>query len=302
MPKIIRIKPYGAYGNQMFQYMLAAIVASQVPQARIIGAYMPWWKIDLREEVAPAGFVMNVNSHVIPLKTIISILSDVSDCHLNINCLSTRMAYYADHIDLCRGLFPTTDAQHTGYSDEWLVISIRLGETITTNYPFYGPLPIDWYRHLISTTKLKPIFFGQLGDDIYSRTLREEFPTAKFVSSLGPLADFNILRTSTNVCLSISTFAWLAAWLSTSTRQVFCPIYLMFHPAGRPDIDLLPTTDQRYRFYVFDKTKWNTRPDELEQLVHGKSSFQEIAPSNVAQHFPYCGSEGTGLRPVALVQ
>ena len=50
--------------------------------------------------------------------------------------------------------------------------------------------------------------------------------------------------------MPISTFAWMAAWLSNAST-IFLPVYGLFNPNQFPDHDLLPLGDRRYRFYEF---------------------------------------------------
>ena len=49
---------------------------------------------------------------------------------------------------------------------------------------------------------------------------------------------------------SVSTFSWLAAWLSEA-RRIVLPVSGLFHPVQSPDIDLLPLADPRYSFVLF---------------------------------------------------
>ena len=53
--------------------------------------------------------------------------------------------------------------------------------------------------------------------------------------------------------LSVSTFAWLAAWLSKAV-QIHLPVCGLFNPMQVPDVDLLPITDPRYTFHLFPLT------------------------------------------------
>ena len=48
----------------------------------------------------------------------------------------------------------------------------------------------------------------------------------------------------------MSTFAWLAAWLSDATNIVL-PIFGIFNPRLFSLHDLLPFSEGRYRFYQF---------------------------------------------------
>jgi hypothetical protein len=113
----------------------------------------------------------------------------------------------------------------------------------------YPLLPIAFYADLIEQTGLQPVFMGQLGDDPYCTALRSRFPGAIFLPTRGPLGDFETIRNSRHVVVSVSTFAWLAAWLSDADT-IFQPLAGFFSPGQRPDIDLLALDDDRYRYFM----------------------------------------------------
>lgn len=280
------------------QYMMARVIKSQVPGSEIFGASLPYWGINSPERDIPhMAFTMEVRSHVFPLGHFVHTLNDVADGEIVLRCLSARMAYYQNHRDLFMSEFLSGENVGIGgYGADKLVVSIRLGELLTGSFPFYAPLPISWYEDLVRETGLKPVFYGQIGDDVYSQALRRRFPNADFVVSNGAVRDFHILRSSVNVALSVSTFAWLAAWLSGTAENVFMPIYMMFNPDGRPDIDLLPVLDTRYRFYKFADARWGSSRQELTDLCTRPSEARQIDAAAVKALFPGTGTDGTRLQ------
>jgi hypothetical protein len=294
----IRIVPYGSYANVAFQYMLAKVIKASVPGSSIIGAYLPYWGIDTRRvDIPMMAYSMEVRSHVFPLQHVIQTLSTAEDAEVVLRCLSTRMAYYQDHRDLFFSDFHAEEAKGLeGYGSDSLVISIRLGEILREKHQFYAPLPISWYNSLIRETGLKPVFYGQIGDDVYSTALKAQFPDAEFVPSRGALADFHVLRNSKNVALSVSTFAWLATWISEKTENIFLPIYMMFNPDGRPDVDMLPVNDGRYHFYQFAETRWGTTAAEVADLLTRENGGMKIDPAEILARYPGTGTDGTSLK------
>jgi hypothetical protein len=76
------------------------------------------------------------------------------------------------------------------------------------------------------------------------------FPDAEFLPARPRMQDFETIRSSANVALSVSTFCWMAAWLSDSA-QVFMPLSGLFNPFQDTGADLVPIDDLRYRFYLF---------------------------------------------------
>jgi hypothetical protein len=147
-------------------------------------------------------------------------------------------------------LFPPMMDQNEFGREDQLVISIRGGEVLTALHPNYTLLPLNFYQHVITQTGLEPVFFGQLTDSPYLTDLRRTFPKAKFVAGKTPAFDFDYLRKSKNIVISVSTFAWMASWLSDADR-IFLPITGMLNPKQQQSTMLLPRNDLRYTFFQF---------------------------------------------------
>ena len=142
------------------------------------------------------------------------------------------------------------DAQpEHGQADE-LVISIRGGEILDAIHQDYTLIPLEFYEFLIRTTGLKPVFFGQLGNNPYCESLRHRFPNARFKSGSNPRFDFNFLRKSVHIVPSVSTFSWLAAWLSRA-EKIHLPLTGLLNPNQHKGSFLVPQEDHRYAFYLF---------------------------------------------------
>ncbi|WP_207767981.1 hypothetical protein, partial [Methylobacterium frigidaeris] len=145
-------------------------------------------------------------------------------------------------------IFQRPDIKCPVFDGDAVVCPVRGGEILDARHPGYTIVPIDFYADVIEAMGWRPVFTGQTDDNIYMRALRDRFPHAEIVPHRGLLEDFYIIRSAANVILSVSTFAWLAAWLSDATRIVL-PVYGMFNPDLYPAHDLLPLGDERYRFY-----------------------------------------------------
>jgi len=128
---------------------------------------------------------------------------------------------------------------------------------------------------------LRPVLFGQIEDDWYSRMLMEALPHARVIRSGGILADFERLRSARHVVTSISSFAWLATWLSTTAQSIHVPVLGLLNPTQRPDIDLLPMHDARYRFYHFPVRHWNGQPEDVAGL-HQAAQYPQMSIDEVA--------------------
>lgn len=146
--------------------------------------------------------------------------------------------------------FPLIENSNECGGEEDIVISIRGGDILKAIHPHYTMLPPEFYEFLIKKTGKRPIFYGQLDDSPYLDELRQRFPTAKFIASRGVAEDFDFLRKSQYIVPSLSTFSWLAAWLSKA-KKIYMPVAGIFSPAQHPSSMLLPINDDRYEFYTF---------------------------------------------------
>lgn len=72
------------------------------------------------------------------------------------------------------------------------------------------------------------------------------------------MVDFERLRSAKHVCLSISSFSWLAAWLSSLAKTIHMPVAGIFDPR-RGVQSLIPGDDARYRFWEVDIPKMKDR-------------------------------------------
>ena len=128
---------------------------------------------------------------------------------------------------------------------------------------------------------LNPVFVGQLGDSEYVRQLRQRFPGAQFIDSQGPRADFDLIRSAKNIVVAISTFSWLAAWLSQA-KTIILPVSGFYNPAHHREVDLLPVDDIRYRFFLFPLNFGLPEKEALKHHGRMKGYWKEISRSQVA--------------------
>ena len=114
----------------------------------------------------------------------------------------------------------------------------------------YPLTPVEFYAELVERTGLRPVFVGQTARNAYTLRLRERFPNAEFLASAGPMRDFDMIRQSKNIAVGVSTFSWLAAWLSHADN-IFMTVSGLLNPMQAIRNDLLPLGDSRYHFWLF---------------------------------------------------
>ena len=141
------------------------------------------------------------------------------------------------------------------FSENDLVINVRCGD-ISIGVEWYPLIPLNFYKFIVDYTGLKPVFVGQLDNEIYVSEIKKMFPNARYIPSQGTIDDFSKLLTAKNILLSVSTFSWLAGWLSEA-KQIFYPMHGFLNPALQncysvniAKTNLAPTDDLRYRFFM----------------------------------------------------
>ncbi|WP_180952932.1 discoidin domain-containing protein, partial [Acetobacter aceti] len=152
---------------------------------------------------------------------------------------------------------------------------------------WYPILPVAFYKHIVDISGLKPVFVGQLDNPLYVDEIKKVFPKARYIASRGALYDFQLIRSAKNVAISVSTFSWLAAWLSHA-ENIFYPLAGFLNPALQKAYnqvelftDFASTSDERFRFFQMPFF-YN---EEISSLVQHHTSFYgkiyEVPPEYV---------------------
>lgn len=245
----IQIAPLGNLANQMIQYLVADRIQSLVPGSAIHGFNLPSWNlVDTMPFLTPLPSETHAGQFI-PIENVAARLRSRDLASVVLAGYFQRHTYFPP-LARCREIFRDNLHGVVGFGDDVLVINIRAGEILSGEHHHYTLVPVDYYREIISTTGLKPVFMGQVDPGPYRTYLQAHFPDATFVNSRGPFEDFQIIRRSANIVLSVSTFSWLAAWLSNA-RKVFMPLTGFYNPFQNPEVDFLPLDDSRYVFHLF---------------------------------------------------
>ena len=279
---IFHIVTQGNIGNQMIQHLVAKRLESLDPDLRISNSRLPTWKIEY-PEIEDKGRIWEYGDEqrVLP-KTFKRMFRDGGiDC-IRYSGYGQRLENLGNYRDCCK-LFTSDLTNKIGYDERYLVINIRGGEVLDGRHPGYVLVPIDFYKTIIRQTGLIPLFMGQLEDNVYCKALVNAFPNATFIPSGGELHDFELLRGSVNVIPSVSTFSWLACWMSTATRMIIMPLTGIFNPFQYPAHDFAPADDPRFRFFWFP-ANYASRVLDYE-LDHAAlvGRYEEIEPTKLAR-------------------
>lgn len=294
MPKYQHI----GLGNIMMQYMFAEKLRNILDIPYISDIRLQEWGVPcLPADGFSDGESINIHENIEMNFDFWRKLAEKQDgLNFQLNGFFQRLELFPD-LNTARALFQTDIVPAYQFSTDELVINIRGGEILDGHVAWYPVLPVSFYQYLVEITGLRPVFMGQIDDNLYTRQLREAFPDARFLPSLGAVSDFTTLRSAHNICISVSTFSWLAAWLSEA-RQIFYPLAGFLSPALQrcyeQDIaptNLVPLNDSRYR-YIFMPLFYNEPIADL--IKHHKSldsTYKEVSASALAfirQYAPFC--------------
>lgn len=255
--------------NHMLQYMVAHSIADRVPNSKIIGYDIPEWGLQDLSKPKRAGKVVKIMIQRFEPEFAAELLAKegVKAVKLRTPCSNVEAL---PPLDKARAMFDDADTQAYETGDGDIVIHLRLEDSLAGANKHYGPIPIKFYERVIEASGKKPVFVGQIGDDWYSNALTQRFPDAVFLKGGSVLHDFETLRRAKHVVPAVSTFSWVASWLSAATTIHF-PIYGVLNPLQFPEVDLLPVTDPRYRFYLFPVRHWRGTPDQISEVLEGAS-------------------------------
>jgi hypothetical protein len=275
----IVMRPLGGIGNRMFQYMFSHVLAERIPGGHVCNADLPEWSIaSVRPPLLWKYRMLKVEGyHRFDLDGIAAAFRERRARSIQFKGFAQRLGYY-DRAEVA-ALFDGRAIDAPRYGDDFLVINVRAGEILDGFHRNYCPMPFAFFEALIRDSGRKPVFVGQIHDDNdYCRRLRQRFPDAAFAPKTSPLMDFETLRRASHVVASVSSFSWLACWLS-SARTIHLPVAGILDPGIRSDIDLLPLGDTRYRFHQLDIGDWTASAEQLAALYGEGFAFRQVEPT-----------------------
>ncbi|MQB21645.1 hypothetical protein DXT90_13505 [Agrobacterium tumefaciens] len=281
----LRIQPRGGTANQLLQFMLAKNIERVVGDVQVTGCHIPEWGLSTATVNNDDKAVeLSLTGNYIFHKDVVDIIRKGLASKIVLKGHSFRISNYAPP-EFYRSIIGSTCENLAGYGPGYVVFHIRGGDILTPAHQDYYPIPFSYIEAVLKNTNASPVFVGQLEDSYYAEKLRERYPNAIYSKPQTAVEDFETLRRSSEIAVSISSFAWLAAWLSHATT-IHLPVAGMLNPVQRPDIDLLPLDDLRYKFYRFNQFRWNATPSDIETLwqnhEHALFSREELAELKLA--------------------
>ena len=267
------------WANAMIAYMAAHSLKQRLGGLRFSNFHMPEWGIvhESVDEDSDQKSMTLEHRFLLDFKAIEREVRLSGVRRINSRCYSQRLEYFPAK-DFCRGLFRSRPHVGVAFGDDYIVCPIRGGETLRVVNGDYVQVPIAFYQEVIAETRLRPVFMGQLGQNVYTDELRARFPEATFLPSINPMEDFQTIRRSRNIILSISTFSWLAAWLSDAS-QIIMPLAGLFNPGRCPNHDFIPYSEPQYRFFRFPNYSPAPQSELMASLAALHGQWLEVGQS-----------------------
>lgn len=258
---VFTLAPFGNVGNRMLICMAAHAVAARLNEPVRINAALPEWGMSFDTALHfhiyndPATCWLK-DIDCTSLDEMVSRIIASGSCTVMFSGFFQRYNLFRE-VEFCRTLFPLQKLDIEPFAADELVINIRAGELLEGGVSWYPLVPPGFYRMLAERTGLRLVLLGQLDDSPYVQTIKQLCPGARLLPSAGPMVDFNRLRHARNLCITVSTFSWLAAWLSQA-ETIHYPLLGFLHPfcigqgwENGGAVDLTPLGDERYAYHLF---------------------------------------------------
>lgn len=269
-PIALQMLANGNIGNRMFQYVWLRRLQQHLLNSEIFGADILDF-VPKSDSFAGSGTSIHIDGgHFYPFDTMAKLIVQNGIRCLRFGGYVQRLEYLGDVEDV-RGMFslpqPSDDARFQLLtSDRYITCVVRANEILRAIHPDYPPTPVSFFRAAVEESGRIPVLMGQTSSNFYADAIREMFPDCIVYDHVSPLEDFRFITHSTNVAIAVSTFAWMAAYLSRKARRIYLPMFGILNPKQRPDLQLLPQDDARYRFAEFEPMRW-TRDDSQTAYV-----------------------------------
>lgn len=248
---MFHLQPMGRLANLMIQYMVALKFAAMVRDCRISNIRIPAWGIDHPPLDSLGPTAVERREQHINLPALADQVRSAQIRRVEWTGFGQRMENFLPP-EQYQDVFVSPFDAPMGYGPEYLVCPVRAEDILHGPNAEYVLTPVEFYRDIVDMTGLMPVFIGQTHPNHYMDRIRAAFPDAIFREpQANPLFDFETIRQSRNVLVGVSTYSWLAAWLSRSADNIYVAVSGLFNPMQKPGVDLLPSGDVRYKFYLF---------------------------------------------------
>lgn len=277
---VFHVDLIGEMANRMIEYMVALKFASLVPGCTISNVALPEWGI-FHPPLPAAGVVAQARlQQHIDLPRLSADMNEGRIHRVEYHGYGQRMEQFLDR-DVYRAVFRCPFQEELGFGSDVLLCPVRAGDIVHGPAPDYPLTPPEFFADLVAQTGLTPVFMGQTEANHYTDRLRRRFPDARFLESRGPMRDFETIRQSKNIVVGVSTFIWLAAWLSDADA-IHLAVNGLFNPRQNAFVDLLPFGDPRYHMHLFP-LNYGVAPDRQEAAHKAIEPYWRLLPQPVLE-------------------
>jgi hypothetical protein len=277
---VIHVDLVGNMANRMIQYMVAMKFRSLAPGCIIANVDLPDWRISHPPLPSIGKVAAARQQHHFDMAALTTAMNAGTVQRVEYHGFGQRLEnFFAP--EFYQEIFVSPFQEKLGFGSDVLLCPIRAGDIVDGSAPDYPLTPPKFYADVVALTGLTPVFMGQTASNRYTDRLRQQFPKALFLESRGPMRDFETIRQSKNIVVGVSTFIWLAAWLSTA-ETIHLVVSGLFNPMQKHLVDLLPFDDQRYRFYLFP-LNYGCGPAEQEAAECAIAPYWRAMPAALLQ-------------------
>jgi hypothetical protein len=246
---VFHVEPSGGLASRMMQYMVALKFQSLVPGWRIGNIVLPEWGIEHPPLDSPGPVEVAAQHQHVDMAGLTQRARAGEMRRVVYSGFGKRMENFLD-VGVYRNVFRSPVPAPFEFGEQYLVCPVGAEASPEDHGPFHPLMPVEFYADLIAETRLTPVFMGRGAPSLYTDRLQAQFPQALFLDTGSAMTDFATIRQAKNIVVGVSTFAWLAAWLSRADR-IFMAVSGLFNPMQYCFVDLLPFGDPRYRFSLF---------------------------------------------------
>nr|WP_325265940.1 hypothetical protein [uncultured Rhizobium sp.] len=196
------------WANLMIKYIVARKIKRGFPELVLSNFSMPYWNIQ-HEFIPPSDgdkiYLIN-HEQIVDIERVVYLGKSRAYDRFSWIGYGQRMEYLLEK-DECRMMFQNLDVPGIGTGDDVVLCPIRGGEVLDAVHPGYTVIPVQFYVEQVERLGKRPVFTGQIDDNIYMREIRRAFPNAEYLRTSGILEDFQTIRRAKNIILPVSTFA-----------------------------------------------------------------------------------------------
>ena len=246
---MVKVILSGGLGNNLFQYFYGRLIA----------------------EMQGDSLSLAENAHHLPELTALRPLQPQKD--IVIDGFFQQQQIFREHRIRLRAWLDAYLPAARKPEPNSMVLHIRTGDLYqhwrphSTVHPHHVPCYYFYYKKMLRDHPGRKVYaVCERTDDPVLLKLQQNF-TLEVISGT-VLEDFYFLLHADVLVLSVSTFAWWAAFLSDARIKHY-PLLGYFNPDIRPDIDLV-VRDPRYVYHTLPQIQeWQSTPGQIDQILNG---------------------------------